>query len=102
MELSYLADRLDAEEAKRLGLVNFVVPDDALHAETEKLAAQLASGPTVAYARAKALLNASLGNTLETQLEAEAQGIADCSLTEDFRNGTAAFLAKQKPTFSGR
>lgn len=102
MELTYLADRFDAEEAKRLGLINFVVPDDALQAETEKLAARLASGPTLAYAKAKELLNASLGNSLETQLEAEAQGIAACSLTEDFRNGTAAFLAKQKPTFEGR
>jgi len=102
MELTYLAERFDTEEAKRLGIVNFVVPAADLAAETEKLARRLADGPTAAYGRAKALLNASLNNTLETQLDAEAQGIAACSQTEDFREGTTAFLAKRKPNFKGR
>ena len=45
--------------AKELGLVNWVVPTDSLEAETRKLATRLANGPTVAYANAKQLFNAT-------------------------------------------
>lgn len=102
MELTLLPERFDAETAKEYGLINRVVPSGELEAETAKLAERLAAGPTVAYGRAKALLESSLNTTLETQLELEGLAIADCMVTEDHEEGVNAFLDKRTPVFKGR
>lgn len=101
MEIALLGDRFDAATAERWGLVNRVVPAAELDAETDKLAARLAAGPTHAYARTKALLNESLSNTLERQLDAETAAFADCAITDDFTEGVTAFNAKRPPKFTG-
>jgi len=101
MEIALLGDRFDAAQAERWGLVNRVVADADLDAEVEKLAARLAAGPTHAYARTKALLNASMGNTLEQQLDAETVSFADCAVSDDFTEGVTAFNAKRRPEFKG-
>lgn len=102
MELAFLGDRFGAEKAKELGIVNWVTPKADLKAETEKLAKRLAHGPTRAYANAKALFNASNHLTMETQLQMEAEKIADSMATEDHAEGVNAFLAKRAPKFVGR
>lgn len=102
MELALLSDGLDAAEALRLGLVNRVVPDEALAAETEALAQRLADGPTVAYGRIKRLLRDGHAADLAEQLEAERHAFLDCAASEDFAEGVAAFLTKRQPTFRGR
>lgn len=99
-ELLMLAETVRAEEAHRLGLLTTLVDtDEEVLPAAEALAARLAAGPTVAYAQIKReLLHAStLAEALE--VEADAQGI--CGATADHRNATAAFVAKQKPTFTG-
>ncbi|WP_236025321.1 enoyl-CoA hydratase/isomerase family protein [Arenibaculum pallidiluteum] len=101
-EIALLGDRFGAAEAERLGLVNRVVPAASLEAETLSLAHRLAAGPTAAYARTKALLNASLDRPLESQLQAEAESFAAGAATRDFAEGVAAFVAKRKPVFQGR
>ena len=101
-EIALLGDRFDAETAHAAGLINRVVPSDALAAETAALAARLAAGPTHAYANTKALLNASLHRSLEDQLDAEARSFADCAGTDDFAEGIGAFVEKRKPRFTGR
>ena len=75
MEIALLGDRFDATRAQARGLVNFVVPQADLAAETANLAARLASGPTHAIANTKALLNASLSRDLEAQLAADPDAI---------------------------
>ena len=100
-ELMFLAERFDAATAKEYGLINRIVPEAELEAETAKLAERLANGPTFAYGRAKALLNSSFNNTMETQLELEGHSIADCMATEDHVEGVNAFLEKRRPTFKG-
>jgi 2-(1,2-epoxy-1,2-dihydrophenyl)acetyl-CoA isomerase len=101
-ELAFLGDRFDAHRAKELGLVNWVVPDASLLAETEKLARRLASGPTRAYANAKQLFNSVNHMSMESQLQFEAERMADSMLTEDHAEGIKAFMDKRKPDFIGR
>ncbi|MCH8842897.1 MAG: enoyl-CoA hydratase [SAR324 cluster bacterium] len=101
-EMMYLADRYDAKTALEMGLVNSVVADDELDAAIDKLARRLADGPTYAYARGKALLNSSLHETLESQLELEGYAIGDCMMTEDHIEGITAFIEKRAPVFKGR
>jgi 2-(1,2-epoxy-1,2-dihydrophenyl)acetyl-CoA isomerase len=102
MEIALLAERFDAATAERVGLVNRVVPAEALDGETTRLAQRLAAGPTTAYARTKTLLNGSFNATLESQLAHEAEAFAQCAAEPDFREGLAAFIEKRKPRFGGR
>ncbi len=101
MELALLGERFDAHRAKDLGLINWVVPRAELAAETDRLARRLASGPTKAYANAKALFNAAHGRLIEAQLQMEGELIADSMCTEDHAEGVRAFLEKRKPEFRG-
>jgi 2-(1,2-epoxy-1,2-dihydrophenyl)acetyl-CoA isomerase len=102
MEMTLLGDRVDAHTAKDWGLVNWVVPAAELEAETGKLAARLAQGPTRAYGNAKRLLYRSIETDFEAQLQAEGEMFADCASGPDFREGVMAFVEKRKPEFSGR
>ena len=97
MEIALLGERFDAAAAERLGLVNRVVPAASLEAETLKLAARLAAGPTAVYGRTKALLNGSLNASLESQLQREAEAFAQCAAEPDFAEGIRAFIEKRKP-----
>lgn len=100
-ELMLLGDRFDARRALELGLVNRVVPADALAAEAAGLAARLVAGPTYAYGRTKALLQATLGDAFDAQLRRETESFAACAATADFAEGVRAFLEKRRPVFVG-
>src|SRR3984885_1778641 len=78
-----------AAEAASIGLVARVVPDDALPAQAQALAAELASGPTAAYGSIRRLLDAGDRSTLADQLEAEAASIAACADGPEGRAGVA-------------
>ena len=101
MEIALLGERFDAATALQLGLLNRITPSASLDAETANLAKRLAQGPTRVYARTKALLNASHGNDLQAQLDAEARSFAQSASEADFAEGLAAFLEKRKPRFAG-
>ena len=101
-ELMLLGDRFDAERALALGLVNRVVGADALAGEAAAMAARLAAGPTHAYGRTKALLQATLGDAFDAQLRRETESFAACAVTEDFAEGVRAFLEKRRPVFTGQ
>lgn len=100
-ELFLTNRKLNAREALSAGLVTRVLPDAQLLEEATQLAAQLAKGPTQAFAEVKALVAQSLRNGLETQLENERQGIARSVVTRDFLTGVMAFVEKRAPTFEG-
>ena len=103
MELYFTNRVLSAREAQEWGLVTRVIPDGELAKETETLARALAHGPTKAFAGAKRLFHQSTSESLETQMELEAQAIAASGRTEDFAAGIRAFAAKQPaPPFRGR
>ena len=100
----YFTNRpLTAQEALAWGMVTRVVPDAELRGAVDALARELAQGPSKAFGAAKRLLHQSTWESLETQMEAEAQAIAACGHTEDFRAGVTAFAEKKPaPTFRGR
>jgi 2-(1,2-epoxy-1,2-dihydrophenyl)acetyl-CoA isomerase len=102
MEL-YMTNRtLTAAEALEWGLVNRVVPAGELMGEVEKLANQLASGPTKAYGGVKKLLHMATIDSLESQMELEARTIAEMATSDDGREGVRAFVGKRKPAFKGK
>src|SRR5215204_3001691 len=91
--------RLSAAEAQTWGLVSEVVDADRLADRTAELAATLAAMPTRAIGMTKRLFDAAPNNTLEEQLELEAQLQSAATRSEDFREGVAAFLEKREPDF---
>lgn len=102
-ELYLLSEKIDAREAERLGLVNRVVPADALEAETQALARRLAHGPAIAYRYMKENINRALeGGELADCLDLEATHHVHTALTHDHRNAVKAFVEKRKPVFEGR
>jgi len=102
LELHYTNRVLTAREALDWGLVNRVHPDAEFPGALAGLARELAAGPTLAFGRAKQLFHQSTQESLETQMELEAQAIAACGHTEDFQAGVKAFAAKQPVSFRGR
>jgi 2-(1,2-epoxy-1,2-dihydrophenyl)acetyl-CoA isomerase len=98
-EIALLGERFGAAEAERWGLLNRVVDDAQFVAEVEKLVSRLGSGPALALARTKQLLNESSGSTLAQQLDAEADSFADCTADPDFIEGAVAFTQKRRPHF---
>lgn len=93
--------KLPAAEAREWGLVSEVVEGDGLAARAAELAAQLAAMPTRGVGMTKRLFDQAGTNTLEQQLELEAQLQAAATQTADFREGVAAFLEKREPKFTG-
>jgi 2-(1,2-epoxy-1,2-dihydrophenyl)acetyl-CoA isomerase len=102
MELILLAEIIDAQEALRINLVNWVVPAAQLAAETQKLAERLAQGPTLAYGLAKTGLYQGLEMGLEEVLNLEARNQAIAGRSQDRAEGAAAFREKRPPRFIGR
>jgi 2-(1,2-epoxy-1,2-dihydrophenyl)acetyl-CoA isomerase len=100
-ELALVGDSLTAAEAERIGLVNRVVPADALMTEARVLAGRLAAGSPRTMALTKRALDYAASSTLDEALEYEAwlQGIAGRSA--DHVEGLAAFREKRPPRFSG-
>jgi 2-(1,2-epoxy-1,2-dihydrophenyl)acetyl-CoA isomerase len=102
LELALTNRILSAREAEQWGLVTRVVADASLAAEAQALAATLAHGATRAFGAAKRLLHHSMSESLETQMELEAQAIAEQARGADAREGIAAFVAKRAPQFAGK
>jgi 2-(1,2-epoxy-1,2-dihydrophenyl)acetyl-CoA isomerase len=98
-ELTLTNRTLSAQEALDWGLVNRVTADDEVLPAARALAAELASGATLALGAAKRLLDGGLNTTLETAMEDEAQAIATMARTADGREGIQAFLEKRPATF---
>ncbi|HTH80833.1 MAG TPA: enoyl-CoA hydratase family protein [Ramlibacter sp.] len=100
-ELLYTGRSLAGEEAERWGFFNRLCDPAALLAEAQKLAADLAAGPTFANGITKTMLHQEWAMTIEQAIEAEAQAQAICMMTEDFTRAYNAFVAKSRPTFEG-
>ena len=100
--LMMTGDKLSAEEAMGIGIVYKCYSPDSFMEESRKFALQLAQMPTRGLALTKQLLNVTYQNSLVQQLEAEKQQQMEAGSTQDFKEGTTAFLEKRKPNFIGK
>ncbi|MFD3551220.1 enoyl-CoA hydratase/isomerase family protein [Streptomyces goshikiensis] len=101
-ELMFFGDAVPAAEAERLGLVNRVVPAEALEATAREWAERLAQGPTRALAMTKRLVNDSLDGGRAAALAAEAGAQEINMTTADAQEGVASFVERRTPKYLGR
>ena len=100
-ELLFTGRAMNAQEGLQWGFFNALHESDELLAKAQKLAHELASGPTFAHAMTKTMLHQEWAMTLDQAIEAEAQAQAICMQTQDFKRAYEAFSTKQKPVFMG-
>jgi enoyl-CoA hydratase/carnithine racemase len=100
-ELLFTGRSMSAEEADRWGFFNRLVAPEALLAEAQKLAGEIADGPTFAHGITKTCLHQEWAMDIDSAIEAEAQAQAICMQTKDYGRAYRAFVAKQRPVFEG-
>jgi 2-(1,2-epoxy-1,2-dihydrophenyl)acetyl-CoA isomerase len=101
-ELFFTGDPIDATEAERIGLVARVVPHDELLSRVEALARRILANAPMAVRLAKAILRRAFDLDLESLLEMEALAQVACSVSDDHREGVAAFREKRAARFKGK
>ncbi|MGY9047018.1 enoyl-CoA hydratase [Puniceibacterium antarcticum] len=102
MGAALFAEKISARQADDWGMIWECVPDDAFVDHWQTRAAQLANGPTGAYARIKEAIRGSFDNDLEEQLALEAKLQGQCGKTRDFKEGVVAFMEKRPALYEGR
>ncbi|PWE33076.1 2-(1,2-epoxy-1,2-dihydrophenyl)acetyl-CoA isomerase [Maritimibacter sp. 55A14] len=102
MGAALFAEPVSARQAAEWGMIWEAVPDADFEAHWYARAAQLAQGPTAAYARIKQAMRASFANDLEAQLDLEAHLQGEAGRTRDFKEGVLAFLEKRPARYEGR
>ncbi|MEM7536993.1 MAG: enoyl-CoA hydratase-related protein [Chloroflexota bacterium] len=102
LELLWTGDFVSPQEAERLGIVNHVVPHDALMDTVYAFAKRLAQGPTVAQKLIKRAVYEGLRIDLRTHLDMISSHYAVAAGTQDHQNAIASFMIKEKPIFEGR
>lgn len=100
-ELLFTGRAMNAQEGLQWGFFNALHEPQELLAQAQKLAQELADGPTFAHGMTKTMLHQEWAMTLDQAIEAEAQAQAICMQTKDFTRAYKAFAAKQKPVFQG-
>lgn len=100
--LMMTGEKVSARDAWMMGMVYKVFPDDVFKDEVGKLAKTMAQMPTFGLALTKEALNQSFVNDLGQQLALEDKLQTLAGNSEDYKEGTAAFLKKRKPVFKGK
>ena len=101
-EMLLMAERIDAQEAYRIGLVNKVVPLDQLMPTAEEWAQRLCEIPPLAVRAAKEAMTKGAEMTLEDGLRLETKLMDFCFSSEDHKEARQAFLEKRKPELKGK
>ena len=100
--LQYTGDRIDGNEAYRMGVVSKVLPDGDLMEASTELATKLAKGPLVSLSLIKYLAHRSLETDFEESLKIAHVAQEQARRTEDHKEAVQAFLEKWQPEFKGR
>jgi 2-(1,2-epoxy-1,2-dihydrophenyl)acetyl-CoA isomerase len=101
-EIATLGEKIPAQQALELGLVNRVVPAESLMAEARVLAERYAAGPTRAYGYIKKMLHRTAHTSLDDALDYEVFMQEAAGRTEDYSEGVRSFVEKRKPAFKGQ
>jgi 2-(1,2-epoxy-1,2-dihydrophenyl)acetyl-CoA isomerase len=101
-ELYYFSDRLTAEDARQLGIVNAIFPAEDFEREVMARARRLATGPSIAYRYMKENLNRAVTGDLGDCMDLEVTHHTHTAFTEDHREAAQAFVDKREPQFRGR
>lgn len=99
--LVMLGDKVSAKEAEKSGMIYKYFPPETFVSEAEKIAVTLSQLPTKGLAFTKQALNKSLEQTFEQQLQTEDMFQQKAAVTNDFKEGVAAFIEKRKANFKG-
>ncbi len=102
MQMSLMAERIDAVTAERYHLVNWVVPDETLETRTDEVARRIARSPVAAAQGAKALFQGAPGQTLAEAMDSEIAMLGKVAMQADFVEAITAFTQKRPPKFEGR
>ena len=97
-----MGDTVNGDEAYRIGMVNKVVPKEALLNEAKAWAKKLASKPKVALSLLKNAMDTGINMDLKSALDFENNCFVVTYVSEDGREGFQAFAEKRKPSFKGR
>lgn len=100
--LAMLGDKIEAQEAERLGMIYKYFSAETFTEESEKLALKLANMPTKALGLIKEAFNQSMNNNLDEQLSLESKFQIEAASTDDYKEGVTAFVEKRKPEFKGK
>ena len=98
----YTANRIGAEEAARIGLINKVVPEESLADAVLELARTIAGNAPLSVAANKLCIDNILKDPADRDLDAVARAGRMCLDSEDYREGRTAFMEKRQPRFQGR
>ncbi|MFC2003547.1 enoyl-CoA hydratase/isomerase family protein [Chloroflexota bacterium] len=101
-EILLMGKMINAQEAYRIGLVNIVVPPEQVMATAKEWAETICKAAPLAVRAAKQAMVRGCEMTLEDGLRLEYTLEAFCSSTEDFTEGTTAFVEKRKPVYKGK
>lgn len=101
LDIYYTARQVGAAEAKAIGLVNRVVPDAALEAEVDQLAATIAGNAPLTIAAIKAAAIEFRRPEAERDLDRVARMVEACGTSQDYVEGRRAFMEKRRPVFTG-